>query len=238
MLSTLIASRPPRAPRASGAAASLVLHLGLLTAVVANTGQRGTIAPPPSSVRVVPLVAPSAPPSSASQAAPPPSPIAPPPATPTLPEPSLPPIAPPVVVPTGISARPVTAQVASATSGPVGPPVGSALPSPSPALSSGSVGVLGSDAVDVPAALRPGSPLPSYPEWLRRSRIEGDVRVRFIVGADGRVEMASLEILDSTHPAFEESVRAILPRLRFSPARVGREPVRQMVEIPFGFRLQ
>jgi hypothetical protein len=49
--------------------------------------------------------------------------------------------------------------------------------------------------------------------------------------------MSSVRILESTHPAFAESVRATLPRMRFSPARVGNERVRQMVELPLGFRI-
>lgn len=92
--------------------------------------------------------------------------------------------------------------------------------------------------VDVPAALRSGSPLPRYPDILRQSRIEGGVRVRFVVNEDGRADLASLVVLESTHPAFVESVRAVLPRLRFTQARVGRDRVKQVVEVPFGFQLR
>ena len=73
---------------------------------------------------------------------------------------------------------------------------------------------------------------------LRTQGAEGFARVRFVVNANGRAELETLEVLESTHPAFAEAVRAILPRLRFAPAKVGRENVRQLVEIPFGFALQ
>src|SRR5690606_11928823 len=110
-------------------------------------------------------------------------------------------------------------------------PMGPAVPT------NGTGTALGATEVDIPASLRPNSPLPRYPDALRSQRLEGGVHVRLVVGSNGRVEMESVTILDATHPAFAESVRAVLARLRFTPARVGRKAVRQVVEIPFGFKL-
>ena len=137
----------------------------------------------------------------------------------------------PTVVPIGIPTDIAPAVDLPAGDGGLGAPTdaGDAVP-----VGSGD-GALGAESVDVPAALRSSSPLPRYPEILRQSRIEGGVRVRFVVDENGRAELATLTVLESTHPAFVESVRAVLPRLRFTPARVGRERVRQVVEIPFGF---
>jgi protein TonB len=72
---------------------------------------------------------------------------------------------------------------------------------------------------------------------LRNQRLEGTARVRFVVGTNGRVETSSIVVLESSHPAFAEAVRAALPRMRFRPARVGRHPVRQLVEFPLVFRV-
>jgi protein TonB len=91
--------------------------------------------------------------------------------------------------------------------------------------------------VDVPAALLPRSPLPEYPAALRMLRLDGHARLRFVVDARGRVELATVEVVETSHPAFAAAVRAALPRMRFRPARIGPRGVRQLVEFPITFRL-
>lgn len=91
--------------------------------------------------------------------------------------------------------------------------------------------------VEVAAALAPRSPTPRYPEALRRAQVEGVVRMAFVVDTLGRVEPSSVRVVSSAHALFEAAVRAALPRLRFSPARVGGRPVRQLVEFPVAFTL-
>lgn len=78
---------------------------------------------------------------------------------------------------------------------------------------------------------------PRYPPALRAAGIEGRVIVRFVVDTAGRVEEASIQVLDSSHPQFTDAVRTTLGRMRFEPARVGRSKVRQMVDLPFTFEL-
>lgn len=92
--------------------------------------------------------------------------------------------------------------------------------------------------VEVPASLRPGSPVPRYPDALRPSRVEGRVVVRFVVDTAGRVEPASVRLLSSTHALFTSAVRATLPSLRFTPARARGTKVRQLVELPFEFEVE
>lgn len=87
-------------------------------------------------------------------------------------------------------------------------------------------------AVAVLATVRP-----AYPEMLRAAGIEGRVVVRFVVDTTGRVEPGSVTTIEATHPRFEQSVRAVLPHLRFAPAEVGGRHVRQLVEMPFQFSL-
>jgi TonB family protein len=91
--------------------------------------------------------------------------------------------------------------------------------------------------VDVPAALLPRSPLPQYPAALRMLRLDGHARLRFVVDARGRVELETVEVVETSHPAFAAAVRAALPRMLFSPARIGPRGVRQLVEFPIAFRL-
>ncbi|HRN52666.1 MAG TPA: TonB family protein [Gemmatimonadaceae bacterium] len=233
MLTTLIASRPVQHTTANGTAASLALHIGIIATMLVATTQRDVFTPPSGSTRIVPLVAPSTPRPATPErpkAAPPRSSTAPT-SAPTVPAADVPPVTVPIDVPTGITTDIAPALDLPAGDGGLGAPTdgGDATP-----IGSGD-GVLGAESVDVPAALRANSPLPRYPEILRTSRIEGGVRVRFVVDENGRAELATLTVLEATHPAFVESVRAVLPRLRFTPARVGRERVRQVVEIPFGF---
>jgi protein TonB len=82
-----------------------------------------------------------------------------------------------------------------------------------------------------------GGPSPVYPEGLRSSGIEGEVMVQFVVNENGRYEPGTLKILDSSNPQFSAAVKAALPLMRFSAARVGGQKVQQLVQIPFEFHL-
>ena len=90
--------------------------------------------------------------------------------------------------------------------------------------------------VETPAQ-KIGGPSPVYPETLRSSGIEGEVMVQFVVNENGRYEPGTLKVLDSSNPAFVASVKAALPQMRFSPARVGGQKVQQLVQLPFEFHL-
>lgn len=54
----------------------------------------------------------------------------------------------------------------------------------------------------------------------------------------GRAEPASVQVVDMTRAEFAESVRAALPRFRFSPGEAGGRKVRTRVQIPFDFTLR
>jgi protein TonB len=93
------------------------------------------------------------------------------------------------------------------------------------------------EQVEVPVVLDPRSPLPRFPQLLRDSGVEGMARMQFVVDTLGRVEPASVKAVSATHPLFAVAVEAVLPRMHFSPARVGDHKVRQLVEMPIQFRL-
>jgi len=82
-----------------------------------------------------------------------------------------------------------------------------------------------------------GNPAPQYPGSMRESGVTGRVVVQFVVGANGRVEPGSIKVLESTNPSFAAAVREVLPRHRFSPAKIGGRAVRQIVQQPFVFKL-
>lgn len=81
------------------------------------------------------------------------------------------------------------------------------------------------------------NPQPEYPSSMRESGMTGRVVVQFVVSANGRVEPGSIKVLESTNSAFAAAVREVLPRHRFSPAKIGGTAVRQIVQQPFVFRL-
>ena len=91
--------------------------------------------------------------------------------------------------------------------------------------------------VEEAASPSSGNPAPVYPESERSSGATGRVMVQFVVGANGRVEPGSIKVLESTNSAFAAAVREVLPRHRFSPAKIGGKAVRQIVQQPFVFRL-
>ena len=97
--------------------------------------------------------------------------------------------------------------------------------------------VLTETQVEVPVTVDARSPLPRYPQLMRDSGVEGMARVRFVVDTLGRAELSTVQVVESTHPAFALAVQAALPHMRFTPARLGDHRVRQLVEFPLQFRL-
>ena len=65
----------------------------------------------------------------------------------------------------------------------------------------------------------------------------GEVVVRFVVDSLGRVEPASIVVVEATHASFADAVRRWLPRTRYRAAELAGRPVRQLVEQRVGFVL-
>jgi protein TonB len=101
-----------------------------------------------------------------------------------------------------------------------------------------SAGVYAESGVDRIVAPRAGNGSPAYPSGLRAAAIEGEVVVRFVVDTAGRVEPASVVILQTSHPRFADAVREWLSRTRYEPAQIGGFRVRQLVEQRVSFTLR
>jgi TonB family protein len=83
-----------------------------------------------------------------------------------------------------------------------------------------------------------GSPMrPRYPEGLRTAGLAGRVVVQFIIDSTGRVEVASIRVLESTHALFAAAVLEVLPRYRFVAAEANGRQTRMTVQMPFEFTL-
>ncbi|HEU4748165.1 MAG TPA: energy transducer TonB, partial [Gemmatimonadaceae bacterium] len=91
--------------------------------------------------------------------------------------------------------------------------------------------------VERQAYLAEGGVAPRYPHSLRAAGIEGQVTALFVVSEAGRVEPGTLRFTRSDNPLFEAAVKDALERMRFIPAEVGGRKVRQLVQMPFVFRL-
>jgi TonB family protein len=91
--------------------------------------------------------------------------------------------------------------------------------------------------VEQPVTMAKGNPAPVYPKALEKAHVAGTVLVQFVVSTDGRPEMKTFEVLKSSNGLFTDAVRDVLPNLHFVPAEVGGEKVRQLVQMPFGFRI-
>ncbi|VVQ09005.1 hypothetical protein PS918_05028 [Pseudomonas fluorescens] len=79
------------------------------------------------------------------------------------------------------------------------------------------------------------NPKPVYPPALQRAGIIGDVRVSFMVHANGSV--SQVKILQSEHPDLAEATRVAIAQWRFKPWTVeGDKPAEQEVIAPMVFR--
>lgn len=78
---------------------------------------------------------------------------------------------------------------------------------------------------------------PNYPAHAETSNLEGEVRMRLLVGLDGRVER--VEVLQSRPvQVFDEAAKAAVLQWRFESARFRGRPVRVWVQQRITFRLR
>lgn len=89
--------------------------------------------------------------------------------------------------------------------------------------------------VEKPAESMADNPKPKYPSVLESSGIAGEVQAQFVVRSDGKADMDTFKVLKSTNELFTQSVKNVLPRMRFSPAQIGGKPVNQLVQQAFQF---
>lgn len=91
--------------------------------------------------------------------------------------------------------------------------------------------------VEKPVLAREGNPAPQYPSMLESARVEGQVLVQFVVDTTGHAEMNTFKVLKSSNDLFSSAVKRVLPKMQFYPAEVGGHKVRQLVQMPFGFKV-
>lgn len=234
MLNVLLESRAVRTRRMGGTLASVLLHGALVTGAVA-LGLRPrpidarTPDIPNGGITYVPIA--PAPETPRGRAVPSPTARASAPVPAPMPLPTFDHV-PPGIPPVDLTVAPITDQTEFARGVSTGEKGGDRR-----GLGGPVDGVLEERYVDrAPRIL--GTPIPpAFPSALRERGIGGRVAVLFIVDTLGRAEPGSLRVVEASDPQFAQSVRAVLPRYRFSPGEVGGQRVRTLVELPFDFTL-
>jgi len=228
MLNQLLASRPPTRRSPGGFAASIVLHGVVIVGAIIATASTPAASRTPDPV-LIPVFIP------VPQPVPPRQSTLAPRVGPVIAMPNV--INVPTIVPDGLPPIiPLRALINTKdpTEFRIGVPTTAGTPGITPLAPDAAYAV---NQVEVAVVLDPRSPLPRFPQLLKDSGVEGVARLQFVVDTLGRVELESVRVVDATHPLFAAAVQATLPRMRFSPARVGNHRVRQLVEFPIEFRI-
>lgn len=89
---------------------------------------------------------------------------------------------------------------------------------------------------DVQKPLRTGGPLPAYPDFGKKERIEGKVVARVLIEKDGTISEA--EILESLRDDFDAHALESLRQWTFEPATLDGEPVRVHYNLTVNYRLE
>jgi hypothetical protein len=83
---------------------------------------------------------------------------------------------------------------------------------------------------------RVGGPSPRYPRDMQANAIEAKVMLQFVVDADGRTDMSTLQVLAPVPPLdFVKSVVASITHTHFDPLVIRGCAVRSLVQQPFVF---
>jgi protein TonB len=162
------------------------------------------------------------------EAKPPPPPEAPPPPPPKMSTPPPPFIPPPEVQ---ITVTPPPAATISATTNTPPPPVAAIVPQPPPT------------PAHVPVRVAPvidaahNCPTPEYPAASARAEETGTVRLRFLIGVDGRAMKSEVE-RSSGHRRLDEAARTALGSCQFKVGTVDGKPEPSWAPIEYTWRLQ
>jgi len=81
------------------------------------------------------------------------------------------------------------------------------------------------------------APPPVYPALLKQAGIQGRVILRAIIDTTGRVEPASVRIIKSPSPAFDQPTKDWVLKALFRPARLHGRGVRVFINLPVDYSL-
>ncbi|MDZ7638091.1 MAG: energy transducer TonB [Bryobacterales bacterium] len=90
----------------------------------------------------------------------------------------------------------------------------------------------GGEVVEAMAISRPG---PAYPELAKRARVQGDVQLNAIIGADGSIRELRVQ---SGHPLLVRAAVEAVSQWRYRPTMLNGDPVEVITQITVTFRLR
>lgn len=76
----------------------------------------------------------------------------------------------------------------------------------------------------------------AYPPALKRAGVGGSVELEFVVDSEGKVDPASVQIIQAAPAALGPAAKSAVEKFRFKPGQVNGQPVRTRVAIPLVFR--
>lgn len=77
-----------------------------------------------------------------------------------------------------------------------------------------------------------------YPDLLRQAGVQGRVLVQAIIDTSGRAEPASVKVIQSPNPGFDQPAKNLILKSLFRPARVHGRAVRVLVNLPIDFTIK
>jgi len=77
-----------------------------------------------------------------------------------------------------------------------------------------------------------------YPDLLRQAGVQGRVLVQAIIDTSGRAEPASVKVIQSPNPGFDQPAKQMILKGLFRPARVHGRAVRVLVNVPIDFTIK
>ena len=234
MLNTLLESNAARTRRTGGTLASTLVHAALFAGAITATTRGSVAMPAPPDEVVLPPVLVARPPEAPVARPSSPTPVSTAPRAPRLPvvdrvPDEIPPIDLDVKIPAASDD-----EVARGPAGPLGQPSGG---SPDGLVGPAREGALDERYVDRAPRIVGNPVAPAFPSFLRERGVGGRVAIQFVVDTLGRAEMHGLRVVEATDSLFAQSVRAVLPRYRFTPGEVRGQKVRTLVQLPFDFTL-
>lgn len=81
------------------------------------------------------------------------------------------------------------------------------------------------------------APPPEYPNLLRDAGITGRVMLQAVIDTTGKVDPASVKVVQTPNPGFDNASRQWILKALFRPARVGGRAVRVLVNMPLDFSI-
>jgi protein TonB len=73
---------------------------------------------------------------------------------------------------------------------------------------------------------------------LQDAGIEGQTVVQFVISSDGRVDPATVRVIQTSHEQFAQATINAVERFRFKPGRYQGKPVPVLIQLPVTWKVE